>query len=62
MTRFRLTIIAVEKLVLHILSACLHCCLSIPACKAHWPYCIVVCGLHGCTLSHKVTNFGRRLL
>jgi len=32
--RIRLAIVAVEKLVLHILSVCLYCCLSNPACKS----------------------------
>jgi len=36
-----------KQLVLHILSVCLHSCLSYPACKAHAPYYIAICGLSG---------------
>jgi len=37
------------------------CGLKYKTCNAHAPYCIVICGLSGCTifstLSHKQTNF-----
>jgi hypothetical protein len=43
MWRVRVTIVAVEKQqVLHTLCVC---SLSYPACKAHAPYYIVICGL-----------------
>jgi hypothetical protein len=52
----RVTIVAVEKQYeLHILSVCV-CSLSYPACSAHAPYYIVICGLSGCTIfSHIIS-------
>ena len=47
--RVRVTIVAVEmKLALHILMCV--CSLCSPACIAHAPYYIVVCGLPGYTI------------
>ena len=62
--RVRVTTVAVGKKqirVLHILSVCLHSCLSYPACKAHAPCYIVMCGLSGSiifsTSSRKWHNY-----
>jgi hypothetical protein len=50
------TIVAVEKLyVLHDMSVCV-CSLRYPACNAHVPYYIVICGLSGSTVfSHIIS-------
>jgi hypothetical protein len=49
MTRFRVTITAVEKqYVLNIERVCLQSCLSYLACSARAPYCIVIFDLPGC--------------
>jgi len=52
----RVTIVTVESLqVLHILSVCV-CSLSYPACNAHEPYFIVICGLSGCTIFFHIIS------
>jgi len=46
-----------EAEVLNIRTACLYSCLSYPARNAHAPYCIVICGLYGCTtFSHIMSQ------
>jgi hypothetical protein len=53
-----------KQYVLHIMSVC---SLSYPACKAHAPYYIVICGLSGCyhIFPHYVINgtiFAKKIL
>jgi hypothetical protein len=53
--RVRVTIVAVEELEYYIFWVCV-CSLSYPACKAHAPYCIVICGLFGCIIFFHNTS------
>jgi hypothetical protein len=53
--------------VLNIMIICPYSCLSYPACKAHAPYCVDICGLSGCTiffptLSHKRYDFWEKVI
>ena len=56
-TRSRDHCCRVKQYVLHNLSvACLHSFLRYPARKAFEPYCIVVFGLHDCTVFEHITS------